>query len=99
MGTATGFNISILDVNDSQRVSRHNTTLVEAEAVLLLSHCFIHKGLIDVSGTKNYSISFVLDLQLHVLSKRSKVSYIEMCSIDSLFSTVLPDMWAEDATA
>ena len=76
MGSAAGLNVCLLDVDDSQVVSRHNTSLVESEAVLFLRLGLVHEALVDLFSAENNSIRLIFDVDFLLLSERLIVSDI-----------------------
>lgn len=67
MRSATGFYVDVANVDYSQLVARHNTSLVEAEAVLLLGFRLAHKAFVNGRCAENDLVNFILNLLLLLL--------------------------------
>jgi len=76
VGAAACLSVNALDVDDAEGVARYDTSLVEREAVLLLSLGLIHEALGDVCGAIDYSICLVLDFHLLLACQTLEMSDI-----------------------
>ena len=92
MGAAAGLGVYALDVNHSQRVAWNNTTLIEVETELLLSVCLVHEVLVNGVAVVDDSVGLILDGSLLILCDAPIVSDVEMCTLDGLLGTILPDV-------
>ena len=99
MSTTARLGIDALDLDDAERVARHDTTLVEAEAMLTLGLGLIHEALVNGVAFVDDAIRSVLNLLLLVTSQGLEVCDVNMGLPLGLLSTSLPDVRAEDLTA
>ena len=99
MCTTTSLNINILNINNSDCVSRNDTSLIEIKSVLLFSSFFIFKVFCNWMSFKNNSVGFILYFHFLFFSDWLIMSDINMSIVFSLFSTVLPNMWTENSTS
>ena len=99
VGTTAGFSVNSIDVDDSERVSRDHSTLVESVSVLLLSFSLVHEPLSDLVTFVNQSVGLVLDVHLLLLGEPLEMSDVEMSLISCLFGSSLPDVRAKYFTA
>jgi len=99
VSTTASFTVDALDVDNSKSVSGNDTTLVQVEAVLLLSVGLVHEGFLDVDASVDDSVGSVLNGVLFFLSQGLVVSDIEMSLLGGLLGTSLPDVRSEDVTA
>lgn len=99
MSTTTCLNINTLNVNNSDSVTRNNTSLIEVESMLFFSSLLVLKVFRNWMSLKNNFISFILNLHFFFFSNRLIVSNINMSIMFSLLSTMLPNMWTKNSTS
>lgn len=93
MGSTTSLDINILNIHDSEVVTRDNSSLIQPESVLLLGNGLVHEILVDPYSFENYFVGLVFDLPLLLFGYRGIMSDVQMCIVDRLFSSVLPNVW------
>ena len=99
MSTAARLRVDTLDVDHSEGVSWHDTTLVKRESEFELGFLLVHETLGDVVPVVNQTVGSVLDLLLLISCQTLEMSDVQMCFLLSLFGTSLPDVRSQDLTA
>ena len=99
MGTAASLSVYTFNVHDSERISRHNTSLVERETILALCFGLVHESLCDLMTIVNKSIGGVLNLLLLLTCQTLEMGDVQVSFSISLFGTCLPNMWSENFAA
>lgn len=99
VSTAASLNVSVFDVDDSELVSWNNTSLVQSESVLELGLSLVHVEFLDLSALEDDSVGLVLNFDFLLLGQRIVMGDIKMGLLNSLLSTILPDMRTEDGSA
>ena len=92
MGAAASLCVDALDVDDAERVARHDTALVQTEAVLALGLRLVHEALRDVVPIVDEAVGSVFYLLLLLAGERLEVSDVQMCLLLCLFGARLPNM-------
>jgi hypothetical protein len=99
VSTAASLSIDTFDVDNTKRISRDNTTLIEMEAKLLLSVCLVHEVLIDCVAAINDAVGLIFNSSLFFLGDTLEVSNIKMSTLSSFLGTILPDMGSQNFSA
>ena len=99
MGTTTGFSVDTFDVDDAKGVSRHDTTLIQREAILALCFSLIHEAFGDVMCRVDQSVRRILDVILLLPCQTLEMRDVQMRLLLRLLSSSLPDVWAKNLSA
>ncbi len=99
VSTTARLGVDTLDVDDTEGVARHDTTLVKREAVLSLSLSLVHEALVDVVSTVNQAVCVVFDLLLLLASQTLEVSDVQVSLLFSFLGTSLPDVRSKHLAA
>lgn len=67
VGSAAGLHINTLDINHADLIARHDTALVEVEAMLGLCLLLAFEVLADGMGFEDDAVGFILDLHFLLL--------------------------------
>lgn len=99
MCTTARLSVDAFDVDDTKRVTWHDTSLIQGETILALSLSLIHEALGDVSCTIDKSVSMVLNLLLLLACQTLEVSDVEMSLLLGLLGTSLPNVGSKHLAA
>lgn len=92
MSSAACLHVHPLNVHHSDLVARHNTSLIQVEAVLRLRLFLPLEVLADGVRLEHYSVCFVFDLHLYFFGDGGVVSDVQVSVVLSLLGPVLPDV-------
>jgi hypothetical protein len=95
VSSATCLGINAVDVDNSELVSGHDTSLVKTKSVLLLSFTLVHESFGDVNTFINQTIGLVFDFKFLSFRKTLVMSYIKMSLLHCFFGTGLPNVGTE----
>ncbi len=98
MSTAACLNINTLNINNSNSISWHNTTLIQVKSKLFFSSLFIFKILANRMSFQDNLISLILNLHFRLFTNRLIMRDINMSIMFSLFRTMLPNMRTENSS-
>lgn len=93
MSSAASLDINVLDIDNSDNVSRYDTSLIKIETILTFSLFFSLEIFDNAMAFKNDPVSLVLDRHLDFFSDRRVMSDIQMSIILCLFGSTLPYVW------
>ena len=99
MSSAASLGVDAFDVDDAERVTRHDTSLVKRETEFALSLGLIHEAFRDVVTIIDQSVRSVLNLLLLLARQALIVCDVEMSFPIGLLGTGLPDVGSEDLAA
>lgn len=94
MSPAASFNINPFNVDNSDCITRDDTSLIQCKSELLLGLLFVLEVFSDFVAFQNYSIGFILNLHFYLLWDWWIVSNIQVSIVLSFLRTVLPNVWA-----
>lgn len=99
MRATTSFSVNASDVDHSELVARHDTTLVQTESVLELSLLLVDEALLNVDAISDKTVSLILDLELLPSRQRLVVSDVQVSLLGRLLSAGLPDVGTKNSAA
>jgi len=99
MGSTTSLSVDTFDLDYSELVSWHNTSLIEGETVLSLSLSLVHEALLNVNALVNQPVSCVFNFFLFILGQTLVMGDVKMSFLFSLLGSCLPNMGTKGFTA
>lgn len=99
MSSTARLSVHSFNIDNSQLISWNHTSLVKVETKLSFSLSFIHERFVNITALVDDSIRLVLNGSLFLFGQRLVVSNIQMSNLCGLFSTVLPNVRAQNFSA
>jgi hypothetical protein len=99
VSSTAGLSVNSVNIDHSELISRHDTSLIQREPVLPLSLGFVHHSFVDSGTLGDDPVGFVLDVLLLLLREGPVVGDVEMGAFRGLLGSVLPDMGSEHLPA
>ena len=99
MSTAACLSVDTFDIDDTERVSWDDTSLVKRKTVFTLSFGLIHKTFRDIVTIIDQSVGSILNFLLLLASETLIVCDIKMSLLLGLLCTSLPNMGSKDLAA
>jgi len=99
MGSTARLGVDTCNVDNTELVTGHNTTLVKTETVVSLCISLVHHALVDINAFANKTISLILDGTFLFTSQRFVVRNIQMSLLSSLLCTCLPNVRSKHLAA
>ena len=86
MSAAACLSVNTVDVYNSELIAGNNTTLVQTEAILLLSITFVHESFSNIDGFVDQTICLIFDSKLFFFGKTLVVGNIQVSLVKTFNS-------------